>query len=123
MQWNEGLARAARHIVNDKGACGTDGDAYGKSFEEVLNQYYAFNVNGLKFIEVTAPCVVSTTPDAQMFLQYMFSQECLDTNILQTKDYLQIGIGCACAPETVCGFEHKCIIAVSKDTEARDITE
>ena len=36
MYWNEGLARAARHIVNDQGACHLPGDAYGKNFEEVL---------------------------------------------------------------------------------------
>ena len=36
MYWNEGIARAARHIVNDQGACYLQGDAYGKNFEEVL---------------------------------------------------------------------------------------
>ena len=34
-----------------------------------------------------------------------------------------MGIGCACAQENACGHQYSCIIAVSRDTEARDITE
>ena len=56
-------------------------------------------------------------------LEYLLGQECSDTHILNTKDHLQMGIGCACAQENECGHQYSCIIAVSRDTEARDITE
>mgnify|MGYP000956964903 FL=1 len=28
-EWNEALARAGRHVINEMGACGTHGDANG----------------------------------------------------------------------------------------------
>ena len=58
LQWNEALARAARHVLNEQGSCGTMGDAYGNSFEEVLRKYYAFHVDGLDYIEITSPYIV-----------------------------------------------------------------
>jgi len=30
--YNEGLSRGGRHYLNEKGSCGTNGDAYGFSF-------------------------------------------------------------------------------------------
>jgi len=38
---------AARHYINDKGACGTSGDYMGNTFEEILTKYYAYEVTGL----------------------------------------------------------------------------
>lgn len=41
--WSEGLARAAREIVNSQEACGTSGNRNGDHLFEVLGKYYAWN--------------------------------------------------------------------------------
>lgn len=35
-KWSEGIARAIRHYLNEKGACNTYGDAYGWSLQDLL---------------------------------------------------------------------------------------
>jgi len=44
------MARAARHVLNDQGACGTTGSHYGESFKESLERYYAYEWEDLNFI-------------------------------------------------------------------------
>jgi len=46
--WNEALARAARHVINEEGACGTVGDANSLFVSDVLGRYYAMEYEGLK---------------------------------------------------------------------------
>lgn len=47
--WNKALARAARHVLNDQGACGLTGDIYSMGYSQVLSAYYAWNYLGLEF--------------------------------------------------------------------------
>jgi hypothetical protein len=42
MNWNEGLARAARHLVNEEGSCGTYGDSNSDYFIDILRKYFVY---------------------------------------------------------------------------------
>ena len=76
-------------------------------------------------MEITSPLIVNgdTSSDPAIFIEHILSQECLDKSVLRTKDHLEMGIGCACTAESQCGRQHTCIIAVSRHTTVRDITE
>jgi hypothetical protein len=46
------LSRAARHLSNDMGACGTFGDVHSDWLPDILKKYYAFSVEELSYIIV-----------------------------------------------------------------------
>ncbi len=48
-EWNEGLARAARHYLNERGACGTNGDADGFGFRSLLSAFYVWTYEDLEY--------------------------------------------------------------------------
>lgn len=58
-EWNEALARAGRHVINEMGACGTLGDANGDYVQSVLSKYYTYDYEGLDFIKVTGQELVN----------------------------------------------------------------
>ena len=79
--WNEGLARAARHILNDQ-ACGqnTGLDANGNTLEEVLERYYAYSHSDLLILNVTSLELAETAPKA---MEYLLAQECIDKRLFK----------------------------------------
>ncbi len=56
--WNEGVARAARHYLNEMGACGTCGDINAMGFRQILSAYYVWNYFGLEYEIFQSPYIV-----------------------------------------------------------------
>jgi len=48
-KWNEGIAMAARHYLNERDSCGTTGDADGFGFRSILSAFYSFGYADLEF--------------------------------------------------------------------------
>ena len=59
-EWSDALARAARHIINEEGSCGTMGDSNSHFVPDVLGRYYAYEYDGLTYTKVTGPELVNT---------------------------------------------------------------
>lgn len=98
-EWNEALSRAARHVINEMGACGTIGDANADFIPEVLKKYYAYDFEGLSFIKVTSPELMNLDDwglTGYYALQYILAQESIDNSIFYNFDPLKMGIGCGC---------------------------
>lgn len=57
--WNEGLARAAWHYLNEKGACGTNGDVYGFGFRSLLSSLYAYTYEQLEYELISSPYFIN----------------------------------------------------------------
>ena len=53
--WSESISRAIRHVLNDEGACNTQGSHYAETFEEALNKYYAYEVENLEYLVLESP--------------------------------------------------------------------
>jgi hypothetical protein len=89
LEWNEALARSARQVLNEQGACRTNGDANGDDFEDVLSRYYAFDYSGLETLDVTS-CELVDVDDIlnspRFALEYILSQECIDKSLLRNTD-------------------------------------
>lgn len=120
--WNEALARAARHVQNEEGACGTKGTAYSEFIHDVLGRYYAYEYENLYFQKVSGPELVNM--DALMnsgwsALEYMLAQDHISTDIF-TQSPKQIGIGCGCDSEEFPG-EHNwaCYIVIADSVVPR----
>lgn len=125
--WNEALAMAGRRVLNEQGPCSTHGDAYGKSFEEVLDRYYAYDYSGLEFIEITTHELLNNdfAPDSpRYFLEWIMTQNCIDKSIFQsTKSEFAISCSCVEDDDTTVTQDYKCIIAVADSVVARKINE
>lgn len=50
-EWSEALANSAKHVINDKGPCGTSASLEGDSYDEVLRKYYSYNYTDLHVAE------------------------------------------------------------------------
>lgn len=125
--WNEGIARAARHYLNEKGSCGTNGDVYGFGFRSLLSSLYVYTYEHLEYEMFTTPYIINTEDpekSAQDTLLFILSQTHINTALLRHDEVKQIGIGCACAGEYFEG-EHvySCIIAVASSAPARKLIE
>lgn len=98
LSWSESLARAARHVLNEEGSCGTSGSHYGESFEEALRKYYTYEVDNLDYLvlesvhfageydidingEVDYYSPVDTNFAGFKALNYIFSQNSIDPSI------------------------------------------
>lgn len=120
--WNEGLARAARHYLNEKGSCGTNGDAYGFGYRSLLSSLYVFSYEQLEYELVTSPYLVNPDDFEDSYtdsILFILSQTHLSKNLIRHQESRQIGIGCACAGDSFEG-EHvySCIIAVAESAPA-----
>lgn len=126
-QWNEGLARGARHLLNEQGSCGTNGDSYGFGFRSLLSSLYLWTYKNLEYEVISSPYLVNpddfehSSEDAML---YILSQIHLNKNLLRHQETKQIGIGCACAGTKTRGEDdYVCIIAVADYAPVRDIKE
>lgn len=125
--WNEGIARAARHFLNDKGSCGTNGDVYGFGFRSLLSSLYVYTYEHLEYEIFSTPFLINleSPQDSTMdSLLFILSQTHINKDLLRHQFEKEIGIGCACSGETFEG-EHmyQCIIAVAESAPARDLIE
>ncbi len=91
LEWNEGLARAARHLVNDMGPCGTYGDANSDFLPDILKKYYAHDFSDLDYITLehrpygyTNPGTPATDAAAERFMEHWLNEECISKDILHT---------------------------------------
>ena len=137
-RWNEGLARAARHLVNDMGPCGTYGDANSDFLPEILSKYYAHSYDNLDFIEVRMNALgyepygdsehKSLDASGDRVVEYLLSQECIDKSIFKTTTQLEMGIACNCAGDKdesyfERNYDMVCYIAVADSVEVKHIIE
>lgn len=139
--WNEGLARAARHLVNDMGPCSTYGDANSDFLPEILSKYYAHSYDELEYMELRVnPFGYIKYEDSEKsehpsidtsghrVLEYILSQECIDKSILRTTSQLEMGVACSCSGDRddsplERGFEMLCYIVVARKVEVKHIIE
>ncbi len=116
--WNEGLARAARHLLNEKGSCGTNADAFGF----VLKSFYAWTYEDLEYETITSPYLVNDVDFTESYvdaMNYILSQDHVNKALLKHPDAREIGIGCACSGKEIQGEKsYSCIIAVASDAPA-----
>lgn len=119
--WNEGLARAARHYLNDEGACGTCGDINSMGFKQVLSAYYVWNYFGLEYeIFETDYWIDGEWGDnADMVLAHILTQDSWNHGLFLHTQQKEMGVGCACNSEG----EYKCLVAVVDRAPVRDIKE
>lgn len=129
LNWNEALARAARHVLNDEGACGTYGDINSDYMPEVLKKYYAYDYEDLQVFKMTSTELVNANDfnDSPRYaLEYLLSQDCLNKDQLMENTNTEVGVGCACAnedAESPTEARWTCYVAMAKTVRAREITE
>jgi hypothetical protein len=82
--YNEFLSMAARHVLNDEGACETYGDVYGNFVPEVLSKYYVFSYKNLQILRVTSRFLWSEE-GAERAFEYILSQQCIDKSIFKQR--------------------------------------
>ena len=127
-KWNEALARAARHIVNDN-ACGLEGDVYGLDFIDVLARYYAYSFDEVYFTKITASIILDqepSEPNVINFIDNILGQKSIEKSILRSPGVKYMGVGCSCAIENVNRPNKKiytCIIATANHVVTKDIEE
>lgn len=146
-RWNEGLARAARHFVNDHGPCNTYGDKNSNFPDEILKKYYAYDFEDLDYHIVKhhpfgySEDGLRSDGAGEKMIEYILSQEWMDHSWLHTRSQLEIGIACSCNLEydQYRSFDHVyedeniihewrerdavCAILVAKEVEIKDINE
>ncbi len=130
--WSESISRAIRHVLNVKGSCHTYGSLYSDYVMEALQKHYAFHVQNLRLLEVTASELILWTNDVEssavFALDYILSQDNIDNSIFVTTENLYFGMGCACASEQVDADADSeaswtCIFAVANQIVETDIKE
>lgn len=127
-KWSEGLARAARHLVNDN-SCGLEGDAYGNGYIDVLAKYYSLSFDGVYFTKLTTSIVLDqnpSEPNVINFIDNILAQKSIEKNILRSTGVKYMGVGCSCALENVNRPDKKiysCIIATADHIVTKDIEE
>jgi hypothetical protein len=100
--WNEALARTARYVINEEGACGTRGSAYSEYIEEALLKYYAYSYENLYFQKITSSELVNINDiytSGWQAIEYILSQDCISNKLFEGAAVKEIGIGCACDAE------------------------
>jgi len=141
-KWSESLARAARHVLNEEGACNTQGSHYAETFPEALSKYYSYEVENLEYLTLESlhfagkykfpvnddPEIDITEPVDPAFsgyatLNYIFSQNHIDPSLFFSKTAKHFGIGCACVPTTGKIPIYKCIFATATKLMGRDVRQ
>lgn len=122
--WNEGIARAARHYLNDYGSCGSAGDKNAMGFAQILSAYYVWNYFDLEFEIIETDYLVNDadwSDSSQMGFAYILTQESINNDMLMYQHEKEMGIGCACNGRE--DGKHICIIATVDRAPIRDIQE
>ena len=102
-------------MLNEEGACNTQGSHYAETFEEALHKYYTYEVENLEYLVLESPHfgglyeidnsdnweVNYEVPADTKFagyttLNYIFSQNKIDPSLFFSKTAKHFGIGCAC---------------------------
>ncbi len=108
-KWNNALSTAARHLVNDMGACGTTGDANSDTLPEILKKYYTHSYEDLDYFvlehrpygyktelnEVDYNIIDEVDPGYE-FLKFMLQEQCINTQFLHQNSKLEMGVACSC---------------------------
>jgi hypothetical protein len=138
--WSESMSRAARHVLNDQGACMTKGSHYGEYFKEVLDKYYAYEYSDLEVMELTSAHFAGKISDMTDFgdgnfgdpatsgytsLNYILSQDWISKNLLVSSRALSLGVACSCAQDdgNLDIPKNTCIFAFASSIKGRDIKE
>ncbi len=125
-KWNEGVARAARHYLNDFGSCGTNGDKNAMGFSQILSAYYVWNYFDLEFEYIETDYFVNDEDwdeSAEMGLAYILTQENINKDMFMYQHEKEMGIGCACLQDMYGKDTTACIIATVDRAPIRDIQE
>jgi hypothetical protein len=143
-KWSEALGRTARHVINDKGPCGTPLDFEGETYSQVLERHYAYNFTDLQVIEFDIDFAgmvdygdddIVITGDEEDYgaalLVHLLTQDNLDKEWLtycrqsdeESDKTCHIGISCAC---NVHKFDwdndvqaYSCALLVAKDVVSK----